>query len=272
MFTTSLTFHRVAIAAGVVSASAAFTPASAAPSDALDPFSISIGAYIVNPSANVSVNTPYGSASTGDVSSHEVQVPRLKADFLLGDRQGFALDYYGFNRQYSDTLNRSFAAGDSEVNFTGNIHANVGLDLANASYRWWFGQGADVIGVGVGAAYYRIRFGVDGFAATNIDNASGYANAHYSASTFAPLVQLGWRHAFSPHARLYVDLSGIEKSGGNLNGHIYNAAIGGEWYFAKKIGVGVEYSATRVKIRVDGNNERLDLRMNGPTVFLKARF
>jgi hypothetical protein len=36
--------------------------------------------------------------------------------------------------------------------------------------------------------------------------------------------------------------------------------------------VGVEYSSNQIKIRVDGSNEKLDLRMDGPTVFLKARF
>lgn len=159
----------------------------------------------------MSVNTPYGSASSGDVSSHRVHVPRVKADFLLGDRQGFSLDYYGFYRQYSDTWNRSFSSGPTEVNVIGNVNANVGLDQGNASYKWWFGNGTSVFGLGVGAAYYRIHFGVDGFAATNVDNASSSGNAHYSASTVAPMVQLGWRHAFSPNARMYADLSGIEK-------------------------------------------------------------
>ena len=72
---------------------------------------------------------------------------------------------------------------------------------------------------------------------------------------------------------MYVDVSGIEKLGGSVSGSIYNAALGGEWYFAKNFGIGAEYSSTRIKIESDGSSGgKLDLKMDGPTVFLKARF
>ncbi|MEO7185917.1 MAG: hypothetical protein ABIY86_11470 [Rhodoferax sp.] len=274
------TIRHTAVVAGILVLGASLTPAFAAESsdsapahsEALDNLSISIGDYVVSPNANLTINTPFGSASTGDVSSHQVQIPRLKADFLLGHSQGFALDYYGFYRQYSDSVNRTYSTGPNDINFSANANANVNLDLANASYKWWFGSGSDVVGVGVGLAYYRVRFGVDGTAATNINNASSSANASYSTDAVAPLVQLGWRHAFSPNTRMYVDLSGIEKSGGDLSGHIYNASLGAEWYFAKNFGIGAEYSSTQVKVDGDGSNGNLDLKMDGPTVYLKARF
>jgi hypothetical protein len=265
-------FRRATAVASILALCTVMTPASATPSDALDALSISIGDYIVSPDANLSVNSPYGSANSGTVSSHQVQVPHVKADFLLGDSQGFALDYYGFYRQYADSFNRSFSAGPSDVTISGNVNGNVNIDLANASYKWWFGEGSDVVGIGIGAAYYRIHFGVDGNAASNVNNSSGSSNASYSTDAVAPLLQLGWRHAFSANTRMYVDLSGVEKSGGNLTGHIYNAAIGAEWYFARHFGVGAEYSATRVQVNMDGGNGQLDLRLDGPTIFMKARF
>jgi hypothetical protein len=262
---------RHAIATAVLLAGAGAS-AAAAPPEALDALSISIGDYIVSPSASLSVNTQYGVASSGDISSHEIHVPRVKVDFLLGNSQGLALDYYGFYRKYTDTWSRSFAVGQTGVNIVGTATADVGLDVANASYRWWFGHESDVFGVGVGVAYYRIRLGVNGDVFTNINNAVGTTSANYSADAVAPLVQLDWRHAFSPDTRMYVSLSGVERGNGNLNGHIYNAAIGAEWYFTKNMGFGAEYSATRVKINADDNNETLDLKMNGPSVFFKARF
>ena len=108
-------FGRTAVMAGLLSLGAMLTPASAAEStpqskshsEALDNISISIGDYIVSPNANLTLNTPYGSASSGDVSSHQVHIPPLKADFLLGHSQGFAFDYYGFYRQYSDSVSRT---------------------------------------------------------------------------------------------------------------------------------------------------------------------
>ncbi len=249
-----------AVLAALLLAGAVAGPVFAAPADALDAVSISIGEYFVSPTTNVGVNTRYGSGDSGDISSHAIQVPRINADFLLGDHQGFAFDYYGFYRNYADTFTRALSTDRSDLSALGNSTANVGLDVANASYKWWFGHAADVVGLGVGAAYYRIHIGVDASA------------ANYSADAVAPLIQFGWRHAFSPATRAYVDISGIEKSGGNLNGHIYNAAIGAEWYFAKHLGVGAEYSATRVSINVDDNNESLNVKLDGPTLFLKARF
>lgn len=271
------TLRHAAVMAGLLSVGAMVTPAHAdepAPhSEALDRISISIGDYFVSPNANVTINSPYGIASSGDVSSHQVQMPRFKADFLLGHSQGFALDYYGFYRQYSDSVSRTGATDPNDPTFSANASANVGLDLGNASYKWWFGSGSDVFGVGVGAAYYRVRFGVDANAATNIDNASTAASSSYSSDAVAPLIQLGWRHAFSPNVRMYADVSGIEKLGGSVSGSIYNAALGGEWYFAKNFGIGAEYSSTRIKIDSDGSSGgKLDLKLDGPTVFLKARF
>ena len=276
MSSSSPTIRHTALVVALLVAGAASTSAfaapSQAPSDALDSASLSIGDYIVSPTANVGINTQIGAANSGDVSSHQIQVPRLKADFLLGHSQGFALDYYGFYRNYSDTYNRSFSAGNNNVNITGNANASVGLDVANASYKWWFGSGSDVFGVGVGAAYYRIRTGVDASASVNTGNTPSTASGDYSADAVAPLIQLGWRHAFSPDTRMYVDVSGVEKNGGNSNGHIYNTAIGAEWYFAKHFGVGAEYSATRVTINSDDGNQTLNLKLDGPTIFLKTRF
>jgi hypothetical protein len=248
------------------------TSALAAPSEALDTVDIAIGAFEVRPDINLGVNTQYGPADSGDVTAHSTTIPRAHADFLLGNSQGFALDYYGFYNTYSDSLNRSFAADGNNINVNGSASARVDLDVANAAYKWWIGSGSDVFGIGIGAAYYHVRLGVDASAATNVNNASGTSSGNYSAQTVAPLVEVGWRHAFSHNVRMYVDTSGVEKSGGNLHGHIYNAAFGAEWYFLKNVGVGAEYSATRVRIEDDGGNANLNLRLNGPTVFVKARF
>ena len=248
------------------------TTTLAAPSEALDPVDIAIGAFEVRPDINLGVNTQYGSADSGDVTSHSTVIPRAHADFLLGDSQGFALDYYGFYNTYSDTLNRSIAADGNNISVNGSASARVDLDVANAAYKWWLGHGSDVFGLGIGAAYYRIRLSADVSATTNVDNASGSSSGSYSQQTVAPLVEAGWRHAFSPNVRMYVDTSGVEKSGGNLHGHIYNAALGAEWYFLKNIGMGAEYGTTRVRIDDNGGNANLDLKLNGPTVFLKARF
>ena len=246
--------------------------ALADPPDPLDPASIAIGAFFVRPDADLGVNTQYGSADSGDLTAHSTTVPRIQANILLGNSQGLALDYYGFYRTYSDTLNQSFGVGGNNVSVNGNANASVGLDVANFSYKWWFGNASDVFGLGAGAAYYHVRLAAQGSAAANVGNLSGSSSGSYSTDTFAPLLQAGWRHAFNHNTRMYLDLSGVEKKGGNLTGHIYNAALGAEWYFLKNVGIGAEYSANRIRLSDANDGANLDLKLNGPTVFLKARF
>ena len=68
-------------------------------------------------------------------------------------------------------------------------------------------------------------------------------------SAYAPLVELGWRHQFSPEVRMYADANGIKKNGGNINGHIYGGAVGVEWYVTPMVGVVAEYSASKISLR-----------------------
>jgi hypothetical protein len=246
--------------------------AFADPPDPLDPVSFSVGGFFVRPDASLGINTQYGAADSGDVSAHSTIVPRVQANILIGNSQGLALDYYGFYRRYSDTLDQSVSLGGNNVSVNGSADANVGLDVANLSYKWWFGNASDVFGLGAGVAYYHVHLGTNGTVSTNVDNATGAGSGSYSADTAAPLLQAGWRHAFDRNTRMYVDLSGVEKRGGNLTGHIYNAALGAEWYFLKNVGIGAEYSATRIRLNDAGDGANLDMNLNGPSLFLKARF
>lgn len=238
----------------------------------LDRANIAVGAFFVRPDIDLGVNTQYGSADSGDLTAHSTVVPRLQGNILLGDSQGLAFDYDQFYRRYADTLNQSFGVGGNNININGSANASVGLDMANLSYKWWFGNSSDVFGLGAGAAYYRVHFAASANASTNIGNSSGSTSGSYSTDTFAPMLQAGWRHAFDHNTRMYLDLSGVEKKSGNLTGHIYGAALGAEWYFLKNIGVGAEYGLNRIRINDASNGANLDMTLNGPSVFLKARF
>lgn len=66
-------------------------------------------------------------------------------------------------------------------------------------------------------------------------------NSGASESAFAPLLELGYRHALSPDLRFVADVSGVKKNGGRLNGHIYSGTAGVEWFFAKNVGLVADY-------------------------------
>lgn len=196
--------------------------------------------------------------------------PRVRLDFLLGDSQGFSFDYYRIDR--SET--RSYSTPVDILNSTASatIHGRVNYDLGSATYRWWFGHSNDVFGLGVGAAYYQVDLGLSGDA--SLAGYSASASTGYRDSEWAPMLTLGWRHAFNAQWRLYADASGVKKNGGDLSGHIWNADLGMEWFPWQNVGFALEYDASKLHLRKNYNDAdaMLDLKSNGPALYLRMRF
>jgi len=88
------------------------------------------------------------------------------------------------------------------------------------------------------------------------------------------MLTLGWRHAFDAHWRMYANAAGVKKNGGPLSGHIWNAALGLEWFPWQKLGFALEYSASRLRLEKDypQGTAKLDLQSDGPALYLRARF
>lgn len=249
-------------------------------SPALDRFDLSLGGYYANTDTAIGAGARSGQSSAkGDVNlerdlgfeDHKT-VPRVKLDFLIGDHQGFSFDYFSINRSRTKTLGDDISYGGNDYNASASVRGKLDFDFGSAAYRWWFGSGNDVFGLGIGAAYYRVRAGISGIA--TLDGESSQASTSYSETAGAPLLQLGWRHAFNDNLRVYFDASGVKKNGGDLYGHIYNAALGLEWYPWKNLGFGAEYAYTRIKLDDEQSdyNANLDLKLHGPSAFVKFRF
>ena len=263
----------VAMALGLAS-----TGVAAQQSPALDRVSLWLGGYYSNNDTDLSVHgrNAYsgidGKLNFEDdlgLKKHSVD-PRVRADFLLGDSQGFSFDYYQIHRNRSGDYDRPIPALGTDVG--AHIKGTVDYDFGSASYKWWFGHESDVFGVGLGAAYYKVDFGVLGTA--HAGDQAGSASASYDESAWAPMLTLGWRHAFGDQWRMYADVSGVKKNGGDLNGHIWNAALGVEWFPWRNVGLALEYSASRLHLNKAYRDAtaKLDLKSDGPALYLRARF
>ena len=240
------------------------------PSPALDRASLSVGAFYADPRIDFTGDTDYGRIDTGTYKADRVTLPRAKAQVLLGDKHGIDFDYYRYDKTYNPTLSGTTNQNGIPLTGSGSLNAKLKLDLANLAYKWWMGNGPDVFGVGLGAAYYRAR--IDGTASGVLNGVSGSGSYSESESAYAPLLELGWRHSFAPNLRMYVDASGIKKNGGSLEGHIYGGAVGVEWYVTPAIGLVAEYSATKIKLTRERDSQDLNVRLNGPAAYVKFRF
>lgn len=248
-------------------------------SPALDRVSIWLGGYYAHADTVVGARDNGGPAS-GNIdlendlgfNDHKT-IPRVRLDVLLGDSQGLSLDYYGVSRSGSRSLARDISYGGSNFSTAQTVRGRLDLDVGSIADRWWFGRGNDAFGLGLGAAYYRLRADIRGEAAVNgvpLAPASSATRVH----AWAPMLQLGWRHAFSGRWRVYFDASGVKKNGGRLSGHIYNAALGTEWFPRPKLGLGAEYGYTRIVLHQhrDTYDADLDMKLHGPSLFLRMRF
>lgn len=274
-----------ALAAATASSMAcAQSTSTSTSSPALDRASVWLGGYYANLDTNVGASDKSGTL-TGTMNleddlgfdKHDV-VPRARADFLLGDHQGLTLDYYSVDRSRTATLARDISYDGVDYAANASVRGKLDFDFGSVGWRWWFTQGDDALGLGLGAAWYQIdtRLSGSGTLITSDDTPTMTASVDTGSkdSAWAPMLQLGWRHAFNDQWRMYFDASGVRKNGGRLSGHIYNAAIGAEWMPWQHVGFAAEYNFSRIKLdwRRTNYNAKLDMKLDGPALYLRIRF
>jgi hypothetical protein len=246
-------------------------PALAELSPALDRISISVGAFIANPEFNASINTPYGTLQSGEVALGEKIMPRVKGEIILFDSQGLSFDIYQYKHDYGGATDHTANVVGTAVSTATNANFGLKLDYAKLAYKWWFSSGNTVLGVGAGAAYYKISMQAN--ASLSINNASAGVGGEYSDDAVAPLLEIGMRHAISPDLRLFADASGVWKSDGPLKGEIYIAAIGVEWFPVKNVGLALGYGVSQIDLKRDEPViENFKVKYQGPSALVKFRF
>lgn len=261
----------LALMAASVSSLMISMPASAELSPALDRISISAGAFRADPKFNSSLYTQYGNLQSGDIGLGMETMPRVKADIMIFDSQGLSFDYYQYNRGYTGVIANNTNANGTALTTVGNARFDIKLDFAKLEYKWWFGSGNTVIGLGAGAAYYKISLNAN--ATASINSSTAETNAEYIDDALAPLLGVSVRHAINPDLRLFADASGVKHSQGQTHGDIYNAAVGVEWFPIKNVGVVLDYSMSQFDlIREDAIDVNLKLKLQGPSAFVKVRF
>ncbi len=274
-----LTSQRLRVATSVVAtalAAAAASPALAQEKSlpVVDRVGVWLGGYKVDAEGDLTLGTADGSQTTGEqrvIDGSDV-VKRARVDWLLFDQQGFSVDLFQFSQNKTTGVTRPFTFNGQAYSASALLNTDTKVDIGNFSYRWWFGGEDTVAGVGVGAAFYKIKLNYS--ASASLGGLSQSIADGTKESAVAPLVTLGLRHRISDQVRLYADLSGSRKNGGDTNGDIVNVGAGVEWFPWRNIGVGAEYNHTRIRVnyREDDAVAKLNLRLNGPALYLRMRF
>ncbi len=262
---------RLSLCAGLLLSALSLNAMAASP--ALDRVSVWLGGYQAQVDGKLSLSSDtLGSTGEQRIIDSEKLVNRARVDFLIGDSQGFSIDYYRLSSDQTRRVSEAFNYDGNDYDLDATINSDTKLDLGNVSYRWWLGSGTTVFGVGVGAAYYRLDNTLS--ATGSLAGATATSLERTNDSGWAPLLTLGWRTQINENFRVYADLSGSKKNGSELSGHIVNAALGVEYFPWKNIGVGAEYAGTRIALKraEDGDEAKLRVTLHGPAVYLRMRF
>lgn len=259
--------------------SMATSTAQAAPAAPLDRVSIAVGAFNVEPEIQVTANTEYGRIDSDAEKGSRVTLPRARVDLLIGDKHGVSFDYFKYSKGYATALQRGTVIDGVPITGSASFDGKLRLDFAKMAYKWWLGEGNDVFGIGLGAGYYRAKVGgtaradiVGSIAGVNVTRTLTGSDST-SESAYAPLVELGWRHAFSPELRMYVDASGVKRDGGKINGKIYSGAVGVEWFAMPNVALVVDYGLQKIKLNRDSDRDAsLNIKLSGPSAYVKMRF
>jgi hypothetical protein len=275
-----------ALGAGLVLVPLALASTAAAAQDSpavLDRASVRLGGYYANVDTDVTLSDPTGTLSGNVNLEHDLgfsqnkAVPRVRADFVFGQHQGLALDYYNIDRSSHQAFSRDVTYGGVHYGANADVNAKLDFSFGSAAWRWWFGQGNDAYGVGLGAGWYRVKTALAGEGTYDLGQGGEQrvsAATSSNDSAWAPVLELGWRHLFTDQWRMYLDASGVRKNGGRISGHIYNAALGMEWLPLENLGVGLEYGYSQIKLHWNRSayDADLDMTLNGPSAFVKLRW
>ncbi len=244
----------------------------------LDRVSLSLGAFYPTVDARVQASSPDVLGTNvnfqRDLGLDKQQtLPNFRLDFLVFESQGFSISGYEYSRHAATSLARDITFDGNSYDTSAFVEARLRLQTVNGSWHWWFAPSAsDVFGVGLGAAYYDLKGTIDGSVTVNGGSASGRGEAEGSA--VAPLLTLGWRHAFSDRLRAYADFSGVRKPSGTLTGHLLNGNLGVEYYPWQNAGFALEYNANNLDLKADKDTwvGRARIHFYGPAAFVRLRF
>lgn len=243
-------------------------------SQALDRVSVWLGGYYPDAAFDIHARATRRPDLDGrlHVDAGKETVGRLRLDFLVEDSQGFTVDYYTLDRTRRKHLSRTFDYDGVPFRIDTDLAARFDFSAGSLAWHWWFGSARDVFGVGLGATRYQVAMTLDGSASALGQSAD--ARVHWSDSAAAPLLTLGYKHAFSDALRVYANASGVRKNGGTLAGHIVDARTGVEWFPWPHFGFGAEYGTTRIHLSRDATHYSadLDVDLRGPSAFARWRF
>ncbi len=252
-----------------------------APDLLTDPFSVSLGTFIVQTEPTVQLD---GDTTAGDkidfdseIGGADVNRFRLDAAWRFGETDRHKLRGFLFNvsRSRKKTINEDIVWGDDTYPVNAKVEFKMDFSVAELAYEYEFLK-RDNYEVGASAGLHYTTFGAELRAKASESGGSLSTDIKNEGSVDLPLPVFGLQGTWRLPANLYANLSAqwfalsIDEYDGSLQD--YRATL--TWQPKSWLGIGIGYD--QFSIDVDVQKDRfegsLDWTYSGPMIFYNASF
>lgn len=196
-----------------------------------------------------------------------------KSTFMIGgsfrpfQRHRFDALYDSVKRSASKTTQREFVINDIVIPAGTVLSTEQETAIGYAGYRYSFMKSPDMelaAGVGVYGGNFKLRFGAQ----------SPVVSIDESTTLPLPVLTLSGDFYLTENMTLSVGLRGLKVKIGDVDGSVFSAGVGAEYFLTKNIGIGA--SLERLDIDVDatksGFRGNVNIKTSAARLFLTARF
>ena len=251
----------------------AATPAFAADTAWVAPFTIQLGAFNASASTSVRLDSDRGGGGTNVSLESDLGVTDRKTlpdiEFLwrINPRHGVEGSYVRLNRSGTRTIDGEIHWGEITFPVHTAVDTTFDSDVWRVAYRYSpIDEGGNELAFLLGAHYTTLK--------TSLAGSSG--SLSQSASVDFPLptigVRGGWRFADSWRLSGFAQLMKVKI--GDYDGGLYNGALAVEWAFLPQAYAGLGYNYYKYTLTSTKEHARgeFDFRFDGPALYVAWAF
>lgn len=246
---------------------------------ALDRVSVSFGTFVSDVGASASGDGSVSNSGTEIDFDRDFDTESSSSlDFFeLAwrplDRHELRISYFDDSLSGERTIDREIRFEDEVYPVGADVRGELGLRVIDASYTFWaLLKPKDAFGITLGV----VRVDADVSLEGTITLSGNTVAIEGSASDDLPAPKLGlnYAHAFNDKWRVTADVGTFERSVGSIDGRIWDANVGLEWFPWKHVGFVLRQAYTRIdaELERDEVDGAADITFNGTQALIRARW
>lgn len=170
------------------------------------------------------------------------------------DNHEFGIGYYQDDTSATRRITRTFDFDGNTYTANSTVHAENAIDTYEAYYVWWAANNPNwALGPRLGLTWYRIDLSIDVQLDANGNTATNSQRGEVSADLPVPTLGGSWRYVPGGDSawRFGADGGWFSLNSSGIDGDVYFARVGVEWFPWERWGFSADYTSRRVKIDAD---------------------